>query len=375
MWQLMILLLLSGLKMCEFIMNVKNDVLGNAFYGGFLKICATHKTNIMAQRPWIFMINTFEVNTRSSNRKMLSLVTDTHAKLSVGNADPDIQALFALLDPIYNNYRQICIDFDVVAGNRQGGTLAFENVMAQIPAQLRIWEAGVRAIHFEDTPEERAIFPNKRGPFQSGTYEERLSAIGSLAQKLSTIPALASTRAQVQSFYNMALGTRVAQQQDEGALASMSDLRENERVLVADTLYGILGSLMFKYRSDRRHIDNYFDLTLLRSKAEVSQQLTVSGTLRHAVTSAPLANALVTLTLADGQRTMTTDLQGNFEFRELELDESEEAEVTFSLSGFTPRTELLTLVPGEDQVVDSLLMPQSIPTPPPPTPTPPPPAP
>jgi hypothetical protein len=329
----------------------------------------TKNHNIMAERPWIFMINTFEVNTRSSNRKMLSLVTDTHAKLSTASTDPDILNLYNLLDPIYNNYRQVCIDYDVVAGNRVGGTLAFENVLAQIPDQLRVWEGGVRALYFEDSPTERSIFPNKRGPFQTGNYEERLSAIGSLAQKLSTMPALASTHALVQSFYNMALGTRLAQQQDEGGLAQMSDLREQQRIIVADTLYGILGSLMFKFRSQRENIDNYFDLSLLRSTGEGQQSLSVTGTVTNALTGMPLGGVEVTLMGNDGELTVITDAMGKYAATDIRLSETVDAQVRFRLSGFADLVKDITLVPGEDQVVDGNMAPPSIPMPPmPPTP-------
>lgn len=312
------------------------------------------------------MINTFEVNTRNSHRKMLSLVTDTHGKLSGGIADADIAMLFALLDPIYNNYRQINIDHDVVAGNREGGTLAFENVLDQISVQLRVWESGVRAVHYEDTPEERAIFPNKRGPFQTGTYEERVSAIGVLAQKLSTIPALASTFALVQSFYNMALGTRLAQQQGEGALAQMSDLREQQRIIVADTLYGILGYLMFKYRSNRDMIDNYFDLTLLRSIGDGGTQATMSltGTVTHAVTGAVLGNVQVELLLAAGPITVTTDAAGEFAATDIELSEAEDVQVRFSRPGFMDTVKDVTLVPGEDLMLNVQMQVPTLPFPP-----------
>jgi hypothetical protein len=316
-------------------------------------------------RPWIFQINTFEVNTRGSNRKMLSLVTDTHSKLS-GATDPDIMMLHGLLDPVYNNYRQICIDYDVVAGNREGGTLAFEIVMAQIPQQLRIWESGVRAVHFEDSPIEKSIFPNKRGPFQTGTYEERVGAIGTLAQKLNGMAGLAATHALVLSFYNMALGTRVAQQQDEGALAQMSDLREQQRVIVADMLYGILGYLMFKHRSERDMIDNYFDLTLLRSVGDggTPATMTLSGTVTHAVFGTVLGGVQVELLLASGTITVTTTATGQYVAPDIELSEAEDAQVRFSRAGFVDKVEDVTFVPGEDQELNVAMQVPSLPIPP-----------
>jgi len=318
-------------------------------------------------RPWIFQINTIEVNTRGSHRKMLSLATDTRDKLSGGVSDPDIQLLFNLLDPIYQNYRQIYIDYEVVEGNREGGTLAFENVLDQIPGQLRIWESGIRAVHVEDSPIEKSIFPNKRTPFLQGTYEERVLAIGALAQKLNGMAGLAPTLALVQSFHNMALSTRVAQQQEEGALAQMSDLREQQRLIVADTLYGVLGYLMYKHRSNRDMIDNYFDLTLLRSVGDggTPATMTLSGKVAHAVTGAALNDVQVEIMLAAGTITVTTNAVGEYAATGIELSEAEDAQVRFSRPGFVDKVEDVTFVPGEDQVLDVELQ---VPTLPPPTP-------
>ncbi len=60
----------------------------------------------MIKQIWRYLINTFEVNTEGSNVKMLSLVTDTHAKLNNEIADPDINVIFTAFDPFYDAYRQ-----------------------------------------------------------------------------------------------------------------------------------------------------------------------------------------------------------------------------------------------------------------------------
>ena len=221
----------------------------------------------MAERPWIFLTNTFEVRTRKSNRKMLSLVTDTHAKLKAELADPEILQMFNLLDPAYDSYRQICINYDVAKGDYRGDTLAFKNLINGMSVEVRKWESAVRAVYVEDSAEEAAIFPHKRNPFLKSTYESRLSAIGTLAEQLAGIPALSAAHVMVQSFYNQALSTRLAQQEEEGDLAKQSDLRENQRVVVAKALYGVLGLLMCKYRENPEEIDRYFDLSLLRIKS------------------------------------------------------------------------------------------------------------
>jgi hypothetical protein len=313
----------------------------------------------MLKRPWIFLINTFEVNTRGSNVKMLSIITDTDAKLQNENADPDILSLYNLIHPVYDSYRLICINYDMVEGNYGGGTLAFENLMDTLPTVLRTWEGPIRAVYFEDTPEERAIFPNKRTPFLQGTYEDRLSAIGTLSEKLSGIAALNGTYLLVSSFYNLALSTRLAQQQGEGALGQVSDLREQQRIVAAQALYGVLGGLMLKFRNDPTQIERFFDLELLRAKGkgQSTGPATISGKVKNAVTLAPVVGARVVLRNEDGEVEILTDANGVFTFTTPELTETIEAEL--EVSAPTYQTKLLPLVvePGSTQDIEVLLQP------------------
>ncbi len=226
----------------------------------------------MAEMIWRFLINTFDVQTEGSNVKMLSLATDTHAKLKNEIADPGINVIFTAFDPFYDAYRQICINYDLAAGDYEGETLGFETIMDSIPEEIRKWEAGVRFVYVEDSPEERAIFPDKRTPFLQGTYEDRISAVGTLAEKLSSDPALAEVHAVVQSFYNTALSARLAQQGEEGGLGELSDLRENQRLITADEMYGVLGRLMYKFRNDRDQVERFFDLSLLRQTGDDGEE-------------------------------------------------------------------------------------------------------
>ncbi len=226
----------------------------------------------MAEMIWRFLINTFDVQTEGSNVKMLSLATDTHAKLNNEISDPGINVIFTAFDPFYNAYRQICINYDLAAGDYEGETLGFETILDSIPTEIRKWEAGVRFVYVEDSPEERAIFPDKRTPFLKGTYEDRISAVGTLTEKLSSDPALAEVHALVQSFYNTALSARLAQQGEEGNLGQLSDLRENQRLITANEMYGVLGRLMYKYRKDRDQIERFFDLSLLRQTGDDGEE-------------------------------------------------------------------------------------------------------
>ena len=217
---------------------------------------------------WRYLINTFNVNTVGSHVKMLSLSTDTHAKLKAEESNPLIAEILLIFEAVFFAYRDIGQQYDFRVGDYRGATLGFENIIDSVPQVIRVWESGVRAVYIEDSPEERAIFPGKRGPFQTGTYENRLNAIGSLATKTTGIPALAGVGAQVTSFYNTALAARLAQQTDEGSVGQTIDLRENQRILLSNELMGVLGKLMFMHRFNLVEVERYFDLSLLRKTGD-----------------------------------------------------------------------------------------------------------
>lgn len=221
----------------------------------------------MAARPWIFTINTFEVNTQGSHKMMLSIATDTEAKLQAENTDADIRVLHTAFLPVYDSYRQININYDVAAGNHQGETLNVETlILTELPKEIRKWEGAVRNIYVEDSPQERSIFAGKRNPFVQGTYEDRIGAVGSLAARLAadTNAAIRAFAPTVLSFYNLILSARDVQQNKEGLLGLLSDTREQQRILVANELYATLGGLMRKFKADPQQVARFFDLSLLR---------------------------------------------------------------------------------------------------------------
>ncbi len=214
---------------------------------------------------WRYAINTFAVNTVGSNVTMLSLSTDTYAKLKAEELDPAIAAILLIYEPVFFAYRDLDQQYGVKSGDYAGNVLGFEQYLDQMPLKLRQWESLIRFVYVEDSPQEKAIFPHKRTPFESGTYETRLDALGSLKLKTSADVALATAAAQITSFYNTVLGARLVQQTSEGSLGQLSDLRENQRIILADELEGVLGQLLFIHRHNLKEVERYFDLSLLRN--------------------------------------------------------------------------------------------------------------
>lgn len=217
---------------------------------------------------WKYAYNTFDVRTRDSNRIMLSISTDVYSKLkAAGLTNAEIFVLFTTFEPVHLAYRAIYVNYEVMAGKRQGKTLnLFTLITEEMGLQIRDWERKVRNVYIEDSPEEKAYFPNKRSPFLNGTYEERIVAVAALGQLLAqdadaSLVAYAPT---VISFHNLLLAARDSQQQDEGSLAQLSTSRESQRLLLAQEMYAVLGGLMRIFKANPLAIEGYFPMELLR---------------------------------------------------------------------------------------------------------------
>lgn len=245
--------------------------------------------------PWIYIGNTFESVTRTSFKKALILFEDTNAKLEAESVnDNDILLIYNDFNAFYVAYKDLYAQKQSVSGVYEGHTLNFENLIAQVPQKLRIWEGKVRSEYPEDSPEERMIFPNKRTPFTSGSYEERINALSSLVMTLNTFPNLAAVQALVQSFYNQLEGARLAQQKQEGQADKLSSLLESQRIATCTEMYGVLSRLMYKYRYQRERIEDYFDLSLIRTKASTGTSLVFFGKVTD-TQNTPISNAKVSI--------------------------------------------------------------------------------
>jgi hypothetical protein len=218
------------------------------------------KIKTVPRKRFNLLQNPFDVQTRQSFGKMLSVATKTYNVLSGLQSDPFFTELFAELHPDMQEYRNLYKRFSIEHGNRKGNTLGIRLLMKELnKLKLPQWEGQVRAVFPEGSSEEVAIFPNKRKYFQSGGYEHRIATVGVLAKALLDHAALAATQADVQLWYEQAKAQRDIQIGSKGLYAGGSTALEQQRVVLADTLYGIMGRLMHRHKTERQMIDNYFD--------------------------------------------------------------------------------------------------------------------
>ncbi len=244
---------------------------------------------------WLVLNNTFATGTKGSHKKALTLFEDTYAKLKAeATNDADIQLIVTDFEPFYLAYQSLYAQKQAILGMYEGHTLGFENILADMPHQIRIWESKVRAEYMEDSPEERMIFPNKRSDYLQGTYEERINAVKSLTLRLANFPILAPVQALVQTFYNQLEAARLNQQQQEGQNDKLSSLLEKQRVDTCVELYGVLARLMWKYRYDTDRVNNYIDRELFMQSSGTGSITIFKGRVAN-TQNVPIVGAKVSL--------------------------------------------------------------------------------
>jgi hypothetical protein len=223
----------------------------------------------MSDQPYRFFINPFDVVTRKSNRLMKSIGEDHFAKLTGQQADPEIAAILLTYTPVWQSFRTTQQNLSSVLGTYKGKTKTLKELFDElIHERLPEWEGKIHGVYYKGTPAEIAFFPQRLKPFEGGTYEDRIDAIKVLGDKcaLDANAVVGAASVGILAFHTAIESARVAQQsQGEGAAATLRTLLETARLLLAQELYGNLGLLMHKYRDKPTDVEQYFEMSYLRS--------------------------------------------------------------------------------------------------------------
>ncbi|MBI1228292.1 MAG: hypothetical protein GC192_23865 [Bacteroidetes bacterium] len=233
------------------------------------------------KRNWIYFSNTFEINTRKAYAKMLKIGNDHDSRLNGDTDDPDILALWNYLNPLLLVYRTLFSAWQSSLYHRISRTLILTDTFKLLGKPwIRDWELKVYNIFSEDSPQDKALFPKKRAPFQTASYEERIIAVKTLGQSMATYPELATVKADVDAKYDILVAVRDEQKQAMQMEGKHLDALEAQRIVLAKALYRNLGSLMVKFYEEPTQGERFFDLSLIRrSKTDSDSTMNYSGQL------------------------------------------------------------------------------------------------
>lgn len=241
------------------------------------------KTNL-----WSQLINTFEVNTRGSRRKMLRIAYHHYSRLQAMKADPIIMALLVIFEPAFKLYQNMFSNLDSQEGLSMGNTAKFTSELDNMSDYwFDEWQTMVRQVFETWTPEFKAVFPRGKEPFQRIQYDLRMVAVEGLYKTLLTYPVLKDAAENVAAKLVLLNDARNAQTESFGTNAFTASMLEEQRIVLANLLDDNLCDLKKKYRSNIKMVENFFDLSELRKPSSDSDSRFMStGSVEAGATTA-----------------------------------------------------------------------------------------
>ncbi len=230
----------------------------------------------MSKKKVRLLLNSFEIQTRRSHKKAVSLSFGTIRKLSPVTV-PALQQIHNDYLPHHEAYINLDTAVGMLEGTYKGKTNSFILLINNLPVKLRQWEAPIHTVFMEDSAEAIDIFSRKRTPFYVGTYEQRLMAIrvlrNKLAEYIAAYPALAPVQTDVATYCTLAETARSLQQGKEGNLGELRTLREAQRVATMNAYWGIVYcGLMRQFYTNPAEVAAFIEFELLYEKEKEEEE-------------------------------------------------------------------------------------------------------
>ena len=221
---------------------------------------------------WIHLSNPFFHPLKNSYKKSDIVVVDTLSKFNKERQDSTfIDSLYQRLKPFADVFKEKFIDWQLANQHYAGATLRVENLEAELRGSvIRKWDILIQVEYDINSPEYLELLPDNRTPYQTGSRESRVNAVGNLAKNLLNYSPLVDLQVKVQTFYDLMVKTRDRQQGLERLVRSSSDALKAAQLDVIDELHYVFLSLKLANYKDRSPVSGYFQMNILRDTSSSS---------------------------------------------------------------------------------------------------------
>jgi hypothetical protein len=254
-------------------------------------------------RPWLYLINPFLVVTANSYRAAKKLGDFTVAAFTAADSSPFTDML-AQLNPVSQAFNAAYMQWTTQKGAQKGNTSSLADQLTLLRSQkIEDWDIAIQNVYKQNTPQYISIFPNKRGPFQTGSQQSRINAVGALSQAIGNDEALQTVKTDIDNFFNSITVIYTQQKGSKSSTGVTSSSVEAARIALCTVLYGILGQLMNYFQETPEQITNYIDVETLRNIQQDEFQVSFNG---------GATKLILTRTFANGDKVRLIN-RGNFD--------------------------------------------------------------
>ncbi|HLG36455.1 MAG TPA: hypothetical protein VI757_16375 [Bacteroidia bacterium] len=238
----------------------------------------------MEHRTWTFLMNPFLDAARKSRTRAIKISTWTDGALFERQADAFFGPLYLYYHPLHLALMQEDAEWLSQKGTQKGATQTVDELFDDLsPKKITEWDRMVDNIFNRGTPEYTAVFPQGHKLFQTGSKDERISAVQALSETLgapTAPPGFAPIKTDVDSFLGQLLGKRATQTGEISRTATESDETTVASAAAMTGLYKILGKCIDQFSDNPTSIEPIFDLQTIRNfqQTEFTGTVAVSST-------------------------------------------------------------------------------------------------
>jgi hypothetical protein len=223
----------------------------------------------MEDELWSYIQNPFENGTRGNFKKAEILVADHDDKLYEVKDDEVLGPLYARFHPFRVGFGGLFTSLGSAYAAHEGATRATKILLRQLSGlKIRSWDRDIQKAYDIDTAEYKAILPNRRKPFQTGSIEMKIQALETLIANIGDNVTLRSIKTEIITFTEQLKATRTLQQGKERIKPDLSGQLELQRLKTMIEMHRNLGSLIEIFADNPSRIEGFFQLSLLRRRTK-----------------------------------------------------------------------------------------------------------
>ncbi len=220
------------------------------------------------KKIWFFLSNPFLNATNESYPNAYQITVFHWAALNAAKKDPFFAALLATYQPIHDAFVAAYNQWTLQAGLQQGQTETIKQLFKDLNVNIKTWDVAIQNVYTDTSPTYKGLLPHKRSPFQTGTQNDRLTAIQNLIDAIGSDASLAKVKTAVTNFQTTILAAMGSQKTALQKTGLDSDGVEASRIAMCIAQYANLGAMMQQFAATPNVIEPYFDLKNIRQEIQ-----------------------------------------------------------------------------------------------------------
>ncbi len=221
------------------------------------------------KKTWSYFVNPFLVLGKKNFKKAVKISTYHDSALQTASGDPFFAAMYAAYHPFHLALVAAYNTWKTSGGMQKGSTQTVEELLNLLsPVKINAWDAQVQIVLPKGSPDYVAVLPQGHTPFAQSEIDERINAVQQLGLALVPFPALAALKLEIDTFYGQLTVARNTQLGKKGDTEHYSDMLREKISDALIAMYGDLGLVMDKAKTNPIDAEPLFDLDTIRNRQQ-----------------------------------------------------------------------------------------------------------